>query len=96
MALHVSDGKLVIYIQNEKPGDPDRLRNWLPAPTGEFRFAFRFYGPKGKLIDWTYDMPGVVRAGGHALRAQAVVARRRILLRTCLSLASSEAIARVS
>jgi hypothetical protein len=59
--LHTADGKLVIYIQNEKPTDPDQLRNWLPAPKGSFRFAFRFYGPKGKLIDWTYDMPGVVR-----------------------------------
>jgi hypothetical protein len=55
--------KLVIYIQNEKPADPNQLRNWLSAPKGSFRFAFRFYGPKGKLIDWTYDMPGLVRLG---------------------------------
>jgi len=31
-------------------------RNWLPAPDGP-----RFFGPKGSLIDWTYDMPVVVR-----------------------------------
>lgn len=59
--LHTADGRLVIHIQNEKPTDSDQLRNWLPAPKGSFRFAFRFYGPKGKLIDWTYDMPGLVR-----------------------------------
>jgi hypothetical protein len=60
--LHTADGKLVIYIQNEKPSDSNQLKNWLPAPKGSFRFAFRFYGPKDKLIDWTYDMPGVVRS----------------------------------
>jgi hypothetical protein len=60
--LQTTDGKLVIAIQNEKPSDPNQLRNWLPAPKGSFRFAFRFYGPKAKLIDWTYDMPGIVRA----------------------------------
>jgi hypothetical protein len=60
--LHTADGKLVIYIQNEKPSDPNQFKNWLPAPKGSFRFAFRFYGPKGKLIDWTYDMPGIVKA----------------------------------
>jgi hypothetical protein len=61
--LHTEGGKLVIHIQHDEPADPDARRNWLPAPKGPFRFAFRFYGPKGKLIDWTYDMPGVVRAG---------------------------------
>jgi hypothetical protein len=59
--LYTADGRLVIYIQHDKPGDPNQLKNWLPAPTGAFRFAFRFYGPQGSLIDWTYDMPGVVR-----------------------------------
>lgn len=58
--LHVADGKLVISIQHEKPTDPDRLRNWLPAPEGTFSFAFRFYGPKSGLLDGTYDMPGIV------------------------------------
>jgi hypothetical protein len=61
--LHTADGKLVIYIQRDKPQDPNQLKNWLPAPDGSFRFAFRFYGPKDGLIDWSYNMPGVVRAG---------------------------------
>jgi hypothetical protein len=59
--LHAADGKLVIVIQHERPSEPEQLTNWLPAPEGNFRFAFRFYGPQGSLIDWTYDMPGVVR-----------------------------------
>jgi hypothetical protein len=50
-----------IYIQNEKPSDSNQLKNWLPAPKENFHFAFRFYGLKEKLIDWTYDMRGVVR-----------------------------------
>jgi hypothetical protein len=59
--LHVADGKLVIYIQHEKPTDPNQLRNWLPAPEGSFRFAFRYYGPMSGLLDGSYDMPGIVR-----------------------------------
>jgi hypothetical protein len=59
--LHVEDDELTIYIQHERPADPDKLRNWLPAPEGPFRFAFRFYGPNDGLLDWTYPMPGIVR-----------------------------------
>ena len=55
------DGKLTFYIRKEKPGDPNKLRNWLPAPEGDFRFAARFYGPHANLIDGSYDMPRVVK-----------------------------------
>jgi hypothetical protein len=55
--LHVADGKLVIYIQTEKPTDPIQLKNWLPAPKGSFRFTARFYGPKMRIIDGSYKMP---------------------------------------
>ena len=60
--LVTKDGKLVIYIQNEKPTDPDQARNWLPAPVDGFRFAARFYGPYASIADGTYDMPKVVKA----------------------------------
>lgn len=53
----------VIYIQHEKPTDPDQPRSWLPAPAGSFRFAFRYYGPMSGLLDGSYDMPGIVRTG---------------------------------
>jgi hypothetical protein len=59
--LHIADGKLVIYVQHEEPGDPAQRKNWLPAPKGAFQFAARFYGPHGPLIDASYNMPGVVR-----------------------------------
>ncbi len=58
--LHMADGKLVIYIQHDKPTDPTQAQNWLPAPSGRFRFAFRYYGPMSGLLDGSYNMPGVV------------------------------------
>lgn len=61
--LHIADGKLVIYVQSEEPKDPIERQNWLPAPQGGFQFTARFYGPHGPLIDGSYNMPGVVRAG---------------------------------
>jgi hypothetical protein len=55
--LQTESGKLVIYLQHEKPSDPTQLKNWLPAPEASFRFAARFYGPKMPLIDGSYKMP---------------------------------------
>jgi hypothetical protein len=54
--LHTDDGELVIHIRKDEPQDANERRDWLPAPDG----PFRFYGPRGSLIEWTYDMPGVV------------------------------------
>lgn len=59
--LHTENGKLVIYVQHEKPKDPNQLKNWLPAPVDGFHFTARFYGPQTPLIDGSYNMPGVVR-----------------------------------
>lgn len=59
--LAVKDGKLVIYIQHEKPTDPDQAKNWLPAPADGMRFTARFYGPYAPLTDGTYKMPKAVR-----------------------------------
>tara|TARA_R110000772_G_scaffold268659_1_gene397128 strand:+ start:34644 stop:36128 length:1485 start_codon:yes stop_codon:yes gene_type:complete len=55
------DGKLVIYIQTEKPTDPEQAQNWLPAPAEGFRFTSRYYGPYAPLTNGTYNMPKVVR-----------------------------------
>ena len=59
--LVAKDGKLVIYIQNEKPSDPDQAKNWLPAPKDGFRFTARFYGPYAPIVDGSYNMPKVVK-----------------------------------
>ncbi|MNE83650.1 hypothetical protein D3C80_1804830 [compost metagenome] len=61
--LHTADGKLVIYVQQDEPTDPDQRRNWLPSPNAAFQFTARFYGPRGPLIDASYAMPGIVRVG---------------------------------
>jgi hypothetical protein len=55
--LQDEGGKLVIYLQKDKPSDPNQLKNWLPAPDGSFRFAARFYGPRMPLVDGSYPMP---------------------------------------
>ena len=55
------DGKLVIYIQTEKPTDPEQAKNWLPAPAEGFRFTSRYYGPYAPLTNGTYNMPKVVK-----------------------------------
>jgi hypothetical protein len=63
--LHAEGGKLVIYVQSDEPKDANHRKNWLPAPkNGGIQFAARFYGPGTSLIDGSYNMPRVVRAGG--------------------------------
>ena len=59
--LVAKDGKLVIYVQHEKPADPDQAKNWLPAPAKGFRFTSRYYGPYAPLVNGTYNMPKVVK-----------------------------------
>jgi len=60
--LSVQDGKLTLYLQHDRPQDPNQARNWLPTPEqGAFRLAPRFYGPMAALIDGTYKMPKIVR-----------------------------------
>jgi hypothetical protein len=61
-SLHVHNGKLTLYLQHERPQDPNQARNWLPTPAaGAFRLAPRFYGPTAPLIDGSYTMPKIVR-----------------------------------
>jgi hypothetical protein len=59
--LVAKNGKLVIYIQHEKPADAEQAKNWLPAPAEGFRFTSRYYGPYAPLTDGTYKMPKVVK-----------------------------------
>lgn len=59
--LDIKNGKIVIYVQHEKPTDLKKLKNWLPAPEGAFRFTARFYHPKMSIIDGSYKMPVPVK-----------------------------------
>ena len=52
------DGSLDIYIQHDNPG-ADKVRNWLPAPTGPFLLMMRLYWPDQSVIDGTWKPPGI-------------------------------------
>jgi len=53
------DCSLDIYIQNTRPGNHDS--NWLPAPDGDFNLVLRMYQPSTKILNGTYEIPGVKR-----------------------------------
>ncbi len=55
-----ADGGLTIYIQSESPG-PEKEANWLPAPSGPFMMAARYYWPKPEVLDGKWSSPVVQR-----------------------------------
>jgi hypothetical protein len=60
-----ADGSLDIYVQHDNPG-ADKLKNWLPAPTGPFVLMMRLYWPDQSVIDGTWKPPGI-RQGSSAV-----------------------------
>ena len=57
----VKNGKVIFYLQADRPKDPEQARNWLPTAKGQaFQFAARFYGPMAGLVDGSYAMPKVI------------------------------------
>ena len=54
------DGGVTIYIQSESPG-ADCQANWLPAPSGPFMMAVRYYWPKAELLKGQWKSPPVER-----------------------------------
>ncbi|MFD7844853.1 DUF1254 domain-containing protein [Nocardia sp. NPDC059764] len=56
------DGSLDVYIQRQTPG-AEKESNWLPTPaSGEFNLMLRLYWPDNKIIDGTWNPPGVKTA----------------------------------
>lgn len=55
------DGSLDIYIQKDRPINNES--NWLPAPEGGFNLVIRLYQPCSKILNGTYEIPGVKRKG---------------------------------
>lgn len=51
------DGSLDIYIQKDQQKSNDS--NWLPAPEGDFNLVLRMYQPTAKVLNGTYEIPGV-------------------------------------
>lgn len=56
-----ADGGLTIYIQNAPPG-AEKQANWLPAPSGRFMMAARYYWPKPELLQGKWTSPQVQQA----------------------------------
>ncbi|MGE5579596.1 MAG: DUF1254 domain-containing protein [Bacillota bacterium] len=54
-----TDGSLDIYIQRCPP--VNHRSNWLPAPKDEFNLLLRMYQPAAKVLNGTYQVPGVRR-----------------------------------
>ena len=57
------DGSLTIYVQADAPPEAQRV-NWLPAPKGgDFSFFVRAYWPRAPILDGSWTMPAVEKAG---------------------------------
>lgn len=56
------DGAVTILLQHEQP-EGELASNWLPAPAGAFRPILRMYQPGPSVLDGTYAMPKIQRAG---------------------------------
>ncbi len=54
-----NDGSLDIYIQKCPP--INHKSNWLPTPEGDFNLLLRMYQPTSKVLNDTYEVPGVKR-----------------------------------
>ncbi len=53
------DGSLTLYVQNERPADPDRAANWLPSPSGPFTVIIRAYGGDAAIAEGHYQLPPI-------------------------------------
>ncbi|WP_405509544.1 DUF1254 domain-containing protein [Streptomyces cyaneofuscatus] len=62
--VHADDGSLTLYLSLDRPADPARAANWLPAPAGDFRPMLRLYTPGAAVLDGSYAIPAVERVEG--------------------------------
>jgi hypothetical protein len=56
----VAGEPLTIEIQHERPPDAS---NWLPAPAAPFRPILRLYQPRASVLDGSYRIPPIRKAG---------------------------------
>ena len=54
------DGSLTLYAGNRLPG-PDKVSNWLPAPTGAFSLYIRAYWGKEAITSGSWKPPLIVK-----------------------------------
>ncbi len=55
------DGSLDLYIQRMAPAGNES--NWLPSSDGDLYLILRMYQPRQEVLNGTYPIPPVVRAG---------------------------------
>jgi hypothetical protein len=58
-----ADGSLTITLSHEQPADAVARANWLPAPEGQFALIVRTYVPMQPVLDGSYKLPNLERAG---------------------------------
>jgi hypothetical protein len=54
-----ADGSLDLYLQNQKPTDPQKEANWFPSPDGPFSLTMRIYIPTESVLTGQYAPPPV-------------------------------------
>ena len=54
------EGGMTLYVQNRRPA-PDKIANWLPAPTGTFIVQLRLYLPKPAALNGTWQTPTLIK-----------------------------------
>ncbi|MFD9500630.1 DUF1254 domain-containing protein [Streptomyces sp. NPDC060035] len=59
--VYAADGSLTLYLSRQRPTDPGRAANWLPAPAGDFRPVMRLRTPDQAVLDGSYVIPAVER-----------------------------------
>ncbi|MGW0938501.1 DUF1254 domain-containing protein [Streptomyces sp. NPDC002666] len=57
--VYDDDGGLTLYVGKDRPQDPKRAANWLPAPDGPFTIAIRVYGPEAPVLDGSWTLPAL-------------------------------------
>ena len=55
------DGGITLQLQN-KPPEPAREPNWLPAPAGPFSVVMRLYLPRPEVVSGDWVAPAITRA----------------------------------
>jgi hypothetical protein len=59
--VYNADGSLDLYLQHANPG-PDRVANWLPAPTGPLGITMRLYAPAQEVLEGGWAPPPLRKA----------------------------------
>lgn len=54
------DGSLTLYFSPDQPADAPP-GNWLPTIGKPYSFTFRFYGPRGGVVDGSWFPPPIMR-----------------------------------